>query len=128
MAKKPRRAWVWLVLLALFLWIGISSQREPDHVEAALEHVPEGCEVVGVWRDMEWPEQSREFRPTYILCDDSSRTRIAITVFEGSPEQAAIQELDANYATDGGDVFTVNADGSLTISDDLGEIKTMPPH
>lgn len=132
MNKKAVRMGVWFVLIALGVWIFAESQREPDHVAAAMEHVPEGCNVLGAWRDMTWPEESKEFRPTYVLCDDASNQRHAITVLEGSPQHAAVQKLDENYSTEGslmgGDVFTINADGSLTISDELGEIKTLPSH
>lgn len=131
MNKRVLRAGVWLVLIALAVWIFAESRRGPDYVGAALKHVPDGCNIVGVWRDTSLPEASKTFWTTYVLCDDSEGVRNAISVLDGQPQYASIKPLDGRNATEGqlmgGDVYRVNPDGSLTISDDAGEIATLTP-
>lgn len=132
MFKRPLvRVGMWLALAALFAWIYVESQRGPDYVGAALKHVPHFCNVVGVWRDTSLPEASKQFWTTYVLCDDSEGVRNVISVLDGQTQYASIKTLDERNSTEGqlmgGDVYRVNPDGSLTISDDAGEIATLTP-
>jgi|SRR5690625_2646824 len=127
MLKNPIvRLAIWAVLIALGIWIYVESQRSPDYVAAALKEVPPGCAVTGVWRDTDYPAGLVEqWRNVTILCEAEGTTRL-ITVFDSGHVKPHIATLDENNSVDNRDFYAVNTDGTLTVSDDFGPVKTLP--
>lgn len=127
MFKNPKvRAGIFIALAALFVWIYVDSQREPDYVAEALKQVPAECEVTGVWRDTQYPDQIvAQWKNTTIMCE-AAGSRHLITVFDSRDLEPHTATLNENNAVDNRDFYTVNADGTLTIADDFGPVKTLP--
>jgi len=109
----------WAVLLGLLVWVIVAAQQGPDAVAQALEQIPDECEVVGVWRDVDQPDA---FVNTTVLCADQV---LHVVLDEGG---LVSWQLDADGWSPPGDRYVVLQDGSLQVSDEFGVIKTLPAH
>lgn len=127
MLKNPKvRAGIFIALAALFVWIYVESNREPDHVAEALKEVPADCTVTGVWRDADYPGATTvDLKNTVILCEEPD-SRLVITVFDSDEFTTHTGELDEQNAVNESDFYSINDDGSLTIADEQGPFKTLP--
>src|SRR5690625_4138723 len=120
MFKNPKmKVAAWAVLLGLLVWVIVAAQQEPDVAAQALEQIPDECEVVGVWRDVDQPDT---FVNTTVLCADQM---LHVVLDEGG---LVSWQLDADGWSPPGDRYVVLPDGSLQVSDEFGVIKTLPPH
>ena len=124
MNKRGMRVIVWVALLAVGAWIILESRREPDRVAEAIKVVPDGCVVEGVWRREDYPPPIEHLKNTIIICR-SPQDRQMFMVYDDQLSPAHVL-LNADGSNDvNTDVFTINPDGSLTISDELGEVVTV---
>lgn len=125
MLKNPVvRVTIGLAIIGLIVLMVVEGNQQPDAVELALERAPAGCEVMGAWRDEEWHESLAQFRNTTILCEHPGGARQVIIVYDGDDSMFS-STLDGENRAENGDIFVLNPDGSLTIGDDEGEIKTL---
>lgn len=122
----------WLVLVLLGIWIFTESRKPPDVVAAALKAVPADCQVTGVWRREDYPPRVEHMKNTTIMCT-APGGRFVWTVYDASKDEKAfppyaVEIDDAGHSPSTlADVYTVNPDGSLTISDEEGEYITLAP-
>lgn len=126
MNKRVLRAGVWLVLIAIALWILAESRRGPDYVGAALKQVPADCAVQGVWRREDYPKPIANLKNTLILCQTTTERHLWTVYDDGAAPYSLVLDADGASQTTG-DVFTINDDGTLTISDQDGEYITVQP-
>lgn len=104
----------------------VAGRSGPDYVAEAMKVVPADCEVEGVWRREDYPPPIEHMKNTIIICS-SADARQMYMVFDDqlAPAIATLNPDGSNPVNT--DVFTINADGSLTISDELGEVVTVEP-
>ena len=124
-----------VVFVAWVVWFSIESDRGPDRAESrrgsdrvteALKVIPADCEVEGVWRREDYPPAIAYMKNTIVICR-SPENRQMFMVYDDrlAPAHVALKPDGSNDVNS--DVFTINADGSLTISDEMGEVMTARP-
>ena len=83
--------------------------------------------VQGVWRRVDYPPPIEHLKHTLVLCE-SPAGRFVHTIYDDGASPTRVQVNAEGRDLDTTDQYTVNADGSLTISDQDGEIITLPPN
>lgn len=96
-------------------------------VKAALESLPDGCVVEGVWRRTDYPPPIEHLKHTLVICE-SPAGRFVHTIYDNgaNPNVVQLDELGRAVGTRA-DVYQTKPDGSLYIGDEHGEVITLPP-
>lgn len=120
------RMGTWLILIVLAVWLYAGRRVEPNHVSIALRHVPEGCTAVGAWRDAGSGGGEKGDGETLVLCNEG-RVQHMLRVLDRTPKEVDVVDVDFFGANVGPSpaAFALNPDGSLSVRDDLGQVRTV---